>query len=349
MGLPIARFDGDNNLEILKEEARQRKLVARQKREERRKARAVGEEDGIEVALLPAVAETEPEPEPEQEQEPEQEPAARGHTEPNASPVFDSPADAQESSEDSEDEDDVLMEEMRLEAQLERETSALGRNVAAQRLEEREARETMQTYMRDKSGKPTRRPQKHHVPQTSAQERLEFMTGNMERALDTSTDAAKAYRRWWWQPMPNPYSQHISLAIHSRPTLADRLLTTYKDKEKASKPAVALSAAAREAAAREADELAREDTLQYLRELKSASTERREIQKKDNNARRWGKLRKTVQQTTEEGEGGGRLNLSAVAAAYGQAGGGGSDGGGSRSRSRSRGGGRLPQRLAPLT
>ena len=149
--------------------------------------------------------------------------------------------------------------------------------------------------------------------------------------------------------MPNPYSQHISLAIHTRPTLADRLLTTYKDKEKASKPAVALSAAAREAAAREADELAREDTLQYLRELKSASTERREIRKKDNNARRWGKLRKTVQQTTEEGEGGGRLNLSAVAAAYGQAGGGGSDGGGSRSRSRSRGGGRLPQRLAPLT
>ena len=61
-----------------------------------------------------------------------------------------------------------------------------------------------------------------------------------------------------------------------------------------------LPAAARHAAAREAAELARHDTIQYLAELKAASSERSEQRKRERKERRWGKLRGLVLPSSDQ-------------------------------------------------
>jgi hypothetical protein len=301
MGLQVARFDGDSNLEDLKDQGRQRKAKVRQRRGERkprrtksqdigstattqkrekRKVRRALSQDGGDVVLADQNLQPEPEPEPGAL------PSVRVST---ASLVFDSPSNLSDiGSENSEDEGRgrPLIDEVWLEAELHRDI--------------RKTNHTMQDYTRN-SDVPTSPQQNPKVLEMSQRERLEFLAGK-------GRAGQQATKRWWWLPMPTYQAEHISLAVHKRSTVPDRLLATYQkaqgDAAAAAAAAAAavdgyserrtgcLSAEARHAAAREAKELTRLDTIQYLTELKAACTEREEIQKKEANERHWGKLRK---------------------------------------------------------
>eukprot|EP01043_Picozoa_sp_COSAG02_P046195 COSAG02_NODE_4300_length_5532_cov_6.802503_2_plen_413_part_00 len=185
-------------------------------------------------------------------------------------------------SEHSQHEDDSMrsIDETRLQADLERE-------IANSKNQERLTR---WEYERDKEARKDRERAAHgpNVPE-SDHERLEFLSGSWKgRGAGT--------KAWWWKPMPTAGAEHISLAIRKKATLADRLRLTYEENKMHSdedrKPLDhCLSAAARKAAAREAVELERYDTIQYLTELKAASVTREEGHKKDVRARRLGKLR----------------------------------------------------------
>ena len=188
-------------------------------------------------------------------------------------------------SEHSQNEDDAprSIDETRLQADLERESP----NSSNQE------RLTMWEYRREKEARKDRERAENgpNVPE-SDHERLKFLSGSWKgRGAD-----AKA---WWWKPMPTAGAEHISLTICKKSTIADRLLLTYKEKKTHSdedtKP-YCISAAARKAAAREAEELERYDTIQYLTELKAASMTREEGHKKDVRARRLLKLRQLAAQ-----------------------------------------------------
>ena len=205
---------------------------------------------------------------------------------------------------------------MKLEAQLAKESTSFGRQTAERMKAERAEQETMRRYVRDRQTmgfeeyehrKEKKRVFRANVP-AGTRKRLDYMTGKStcdardEEVFDT------AYSRWWWTPNTNPHAAHISLAIQQRSTLPDRLRSTYKaqqeqkQRERLSSPDRADEADTEEeeAAAREAQKglnTAKLDTLQYLRELKTASLERKHGLKKDENARRWSKLRKSANLT----------------------------------------------------
>jgi hypothetical protein len=189
---------------------------------------------------------------------------------------------------DGQDEDDAprWIDETRLQAELGR--KSLTRNQA------NEERLTMWDYAREKQAREEqeRAEKGPNVPETE-HERLEFLAGPW-KGRGTGTKA------WWWKPMPTAAADHISLAIRRKATLSDRLILTYAEKAHRDKDTMhtgyGLSAAARKAAAREAEERERYDTIQYLTELKSASVEREESHRKDVRARRLGKLRQLAAQ-----------------------------------------------------
>lgn len=190
------------------------------------------------------------------------------------------------SSKDGQDKDESLhvIDETRLQAELERED----------RKSANEERLTMWEYARDKEArKCSERAEKATRLPESERERLEFLSGTWEgRGAGT--------KAWWWKPIPNAGGDHISLGIRNKATLADRLRLTYEEKLREDKigtqSGYGLSAAARKAAELEAKELERHDTVQYLNELKKASVERAEGHKLDVKARRLDKLRKLAAQ-----------------------------------------------------
>jgi hypothetical protein len=175
------------------------------------------------------------------------------------------------------------IDETRLQADLERE---IPNSLNQERL-------TMWEYERDKEARKDRERAENgpNVPE-SDNERLEFLLGSWKgRGAGT--------KAWWWKPMPTAGAEHISLAIRKKATLADRLRLTYEEKKMHSDEDTqpcCLSAAARKAAAREAEQLERYDTIQYLTELKAASVTREEGHKKDVRARRLRKLRQLAAQ-----------------------------------------------------
>lgn len=152
----------------------------------------------------------------------------------------------------------------------------------------------MWDYTRDqKARKDRERAERGPNLPESERERLEFLSGAWKgRGAGT--------KAWWWKPMPTASGDHTSLATRKTATLADRLRLTYEEKmhgdEDGKRSDYGLSAAARKAAAREAEELERHDTIQYLTELKRASEEREESHKMDVKARRLGKLRQLAAQ-----------------------------------------------------
>jgi hypothetical protein len=268
------------------------------------------------LTLPPTAPEPEPEPEPQQQLQLERQhlPDAFAHS-PNGSPIFDSPSDPEPDRIDDGDEsdDEQLDGEIHMHLELEEPEDLIG--AAARRAAEREEQETLRLYREERMNATSRdlaRKDKQKRVPAGERKRADFMAGKSTCDARDEEGYGKAHSRWWWAPSCDPQSPHISLAIQRRPTIGDRLLSTYNAKqahqEERNSPSAATEAAGAPGAAVTAPvdirpdtavqlgqtrlNTSKLDTLQYLRELQTASLERKHAHRRHAAALHWTKLRK---------------------------------------------------------